>query len=81
MTGTVRLVEHLGRETILYVDAGDLRTVASESGTGNITVQLSYVASFKADQPVTLKLDPAELYLFVPRDGRTISTRKPIIDK
>lgn len=80
VSGIVRLVEHLGRETILYVDAGDLSTVASESGTGNITIQLSYVAPFKADQPVTLKLDAAELYLFAP-DGRTISARKAIIDK
>ncbi|EJJ25206.1 ABC transporter ATP-binding protein [Rhizobium sp. CF142] len=79
--GIVRLVEHLGRETILYVDAGDLRTVASESGTGNITIQLSYVAPFKAGQPVTLKLDAAELYLFAPDGGRTISARKAIIDK
>ncbi len=65
--GRVRLVEHLGRETILYVDAGSLRTVASESGTGNITVQLSYVAPFKTDQSVALKLDPGELYLFWPK--------------
>ncbi|MDR6671093.1 ABC transporter ATP-binding protein [Rhizobium sp. 1399] len=81
VNGIVRLVEHLGRETILYVDAGELRTVASESGTGNITIQLSYVAPFKADQPVTLKLDAAELYLFTPDGGRTISARKAIIDK
>ena len=38
--GQVRLVEHLGRETILYVDAGPLQCVSSESGTGNITVQV-----------------------------------------
>ncbi len=79
LNGTVRLVEHLGRETILYVDAGNLKTVASESGTGNITVQLSYVAPYKAGQPVTLKVDPAELYLFAPDGGRTISARKTVI--
>ncbi|GGA83223.1 ABC transporter ATP-binding protein [Brucella endophytica] len=81
LNGTVRLVEHLGRETILYVDAGELRTVASESGTGNITVQLGYVAPFRAGQPVTLKLDAAELYLFAPDGGRTLNARKTIIDK
>ncbi len=81
ISGTIRLVEHLGRETILYVDAGNLRTVASESGTGNITVQLSYVAPFKADQTVTLKLDPSELYLFASDGGHTISARKTILDK
>ncbi|MGO7727658.1 ABC transporter ATP-binding protein [Rhizobium johnstonii] len=81
INGAVRLVEHLGRETILYVDAGNLRTIASESGTGNITVQLSYVAPFAADQNVALKLDANELYLFSPDGGRTISARKTILDR
>ncbi|ARM88997.1 sugar ABC transporter ATP-binding protein [Rhizobium sp. CIAT894] len=79
--GQIRLVEHLGRETILYVDAGNLRTIASESGTGNITVQLSYVAPFAAEQNVALKLDARELYLFSSDGGRTISARKTILDK
>ncbi|ANL47384.1 sugar ABC transporter ATP-binding protein [Rhizobium phaseoli] len=79
--GEVRLVEHLGRETILYVDAGSLRTIASESGTGNITAQLSYVAPFAGGQKVELKLDAAELYLFSPEGGRTISARKTILDR
>ncbi|MBB2683473.1 sn-glycerol-3-phosphate ABC transporter ATP-binding protein UgpC [Rhizobium sophoriradicis] len=79
--GEVCLVEHLGRETILYVDAGSLRTIASESGTGNITAQLSYVAPFAAGQKVALKLDAGELYLFSPDGGRTISARKTILDK
>ncbi|RDJ08592.1 ABC transporter ATP-binding protein [Rhizobium phaseoli] len=79
--GEVRLVEHLGRETILYVDAGNLRTIASESGTGNITAQLSYVAPFAAGQKVALKLDANELYLFSRDDGRTISARKTILDR
>ncbi|MGR9246856.1 ABC transporter ATP-binding protein [Rhizobium leguminosarum] len=81
INGAVRLVEHLGRETILYVDAGNLRTIASESGTGNITVQLSYVAPFAADQNVALKLDANELYLFSPDGGRTISVRKTTLDR
>ncbi|MBY5539007.1 sn-glycerol-3-phosphate ABC transporter ATP-binding protein UgpC [Rhizobium leguminosarum] len=81
INGQARLVEHLGRETILYVDAGNLRTIASESGTGNITVQLSYVAPFAADQNVALKLDANELYLFSPDGGRTISARKTTLDR
>ncbi|MGO7869297.1 ABC transporter ATP-binding protein [Rhizobium leguminosarum] len=81
INGQVRLVEHLGRETILYVGAGNLRTIASESGTGNITVQLSYVAPFAADQNVALKLDANELYLFSPDGGRTISARKTTLDR
>ncbi|MDR9821724.1 sn-glycerol-3-phosphate ABC transporter ATP-binding protein UgpC [Rhizobium hidalgonense] len=79
--GQVRLVEHLGRETILYVDAGNLSTIASESGTGNITVQLSYVAPFTAEQNVALKLDARELYLFSSDGGRTLSARKTILDR
>ncbi|ANL72732.1 sugar ABC transporter ATP-binding protein [Rhizobium phaseoli] len=79
--GEVRLVEHLGRETILYVDAGNLQTIASENGTGNITAQLSYVAPFTAGQKVALKLDAGELYLFAPDGGRTISARKTILDR
>ncbi|MFL5015579.1 MAG: ABC transporter ATP-binding protein [Rhizobium sp.] len=81
INGAVRLVEHLGRETILYIDAGNLRTIASESGTGNITVQLSYAAPFAVDQNVALKLDSSELYLFSPDGGRTISARKTILDR
>ncbi|MBY5440609.1 ABC transporter ATP-binding protein [Rhizobium leguminosarum] len=81
INGAVRLVEHLGRETILYIDAGNLRTIASESGTGNITVQLSYVAPFAADQNVALRLDANELYLFSPDGGRTISARKTTLDR
>ncbi|WP_163876957.1 ABC transporter ATP-binding protein [Rhizobium laguerreae] len=81
INGVVRLVEHLGRETILYVDAGNLRTIASESGTGNITVQLSYVAPFAADQNVALKLDANELYLFSTDGGWTISARKTTLDR
>ncbi|MFS2185001.1 hypothetical protein ACCC91_22395, partial [Kosakonia cowanii] len=65
----------------LYVDAGNLSTIASESGTGNITAQLSYVAPFAAGQMVALKLDASELYLFSPDGGRTISARKTILDK
>ncbi|MBY3259377.1 sn-glycerol-3-phosphate ABC transporter ATP-binding protein UgpC [Rhizobium laguerreae] len=81
INGQVRLVEHLGRETILYVDAGKLSTIASKSGTGNITVQLSYVAPFAVDQNVALKLDANELYLFSPDGGRTISARKTTLDR
>ena len=44
IAGRVGLVEYLGRETILYIDAGQLQCVSSESGTGNITVQVGHVA-------------------------------------
>ena len=81
IAGRVRLVEHLGRETILYVDAGALQCVSSESGTGNITVQIGHVAGINADAPVSLSIDPREIYLFSTQDERTITVRKPILDK
>lgn len=81
IAGSVRLVEHLGRETILYVDAGALQCVSSESGTGNITVQIGHVAGINADAPVGLSIDPREIYLFSTQDERTITVRKPILDK
>jgi multiple sugar transport system ATP-binding protein len=81
IAGRVRLVEHLGRETILYVDAGELQCVSSESGTGNITVQVGHVAGINADAAVSLSIDPREIYLFSTQDERTITVRKPILDK
>jgi len=81
IAGRVRLVEHLGRETILYVDAGELQCVSSESGTGNITVQIGHVAGIDADAPISLSIDPREIYLFSTQDERTITVRKPILDK
>ncbi|TIX90358.1 ABC transporter ATP-binding protein [Rhizobium sp. P44RR-XXIV] len=81
IAGRVRLVEHLGRETILYVDAGELQCVSSESGTGNITVQVGHVAGINADAVVSLSIDPREIYLFSTQDERTITVRKPILDK
>ncbi|MGO4566058.1 ABC transporter ATP-binding protein [Rhizobium sp. 2YAF20] len=79
--GQVRLVEHLGRETILYVDAGPLQCVSSESGTGNITVQVGHIAGVAADAAISLSVDPREIYLFSQGDERTITVRKPILDK
>ncbi|MDE1997215.1 MAG: ABC transporter ATP-binding protein [Rhizobiaceae bacterium] len=81
ITGRVRLVEHLGRETILYVDAGPLQCVSSESGTGNITVQVGHVAGIAADASINLRVDPREVYLSSQGEERTITARKPILDK
>ncbi|AYG63460.1 ABC transporter ATP-binding protein [Rhizobium jaguaris] len=81
ISGRVRLVEHLGRETILYVDAGALQCVSSESGTGNITVQVGHVVGVDAEAPISLRIDPREVYLFSANDERTITVRKPILDK
>ncbi|MCZ7450860.1 ABC transporter ATP-binding protein [Agrobacterium rhizogenes] len=79
LSGNIRLVEHLGRETILYVDAGQLQCVSSESGTGNVTVQIGHVTAVSNDTAIGLSIDPRKLYLFSSGDGRTISARKPIL--
>ncbi|WP_349962139.1 ABC transporter ATP-binding protein [Rhizobium sp. ZPR3] len=78
LDGKVRLVEQLGRETILYVDAGPLATIGSESGTRNFTVQLGNATGFSAGEQVKLSASTSALYLFGP-DGRTLSRPKPII--
>ncbi len=78
-SGQVRLVEHLGRETILYVDAGSLQCVSSESGTGNVTVQIGHVTGVSNDTTIGLGIAPRDVYLFSSGDGRTISARKSIL--
>ena len=79
LSGRIRLVEHLGRETILYIDGGGLQCVSSESGNGTITVQIGHVTAIAADAEIGLHVDPRNLYLFAPDTGRTLTARKPII--
>jgi multiple sugar transport system ATP-binding protein len=78
--GRVQLVEHLGRETILYVNAGPLQCISSESGTGNITVQIGHATGVNAETAIGLRVDPEEIYLFSADDERTITRRKPILN-
>lgn len=75
--GQVRLVEHLGRETVLYLDASPLQAINSDSGTGNFTVQLNKVSPISAEARLTAGFDVADAYLFGP-DGRTLTPRKPV---
>ena len=79
LSGKVRLVEHLGRETILYVDGGALQCTGSESGTGNLTVQVGQITSAPAGGEVALSIDPSETYLFNADGQRTITARKSLI--
>jgi multiple sugar transport system ATP-binding protein len=81
MSGRARLVEHLGRETILHVDAGPLQCVASESGAGTITVQVGRPMGLATDAPISLRVDPRDVYLFSSGHERTITTRKPVLDR
>jgi len=72
----VRLVEQLGRETVLYADAGPLQTQDSDSGTANVTVQLSAMSRLVPGDPIRLAFDPADAYLFAP-SGKTVSVVPP----
>jgi len=68
----VRLVEQLGRETVIYADASPLITQGSDSGTANVTVQLSDIAQITQDREITIGFDLADLYLFA-SNGETVS--------
>jgi multiple sugar transport system ATP-binding protein len=75
--GQVRLTEYLGRETIIYVDAGDLTTTGSDSGTGAFTAQIGDIRPFEIGTSVSIGFDARDAYLFA-NDGRTISSPKPV---
>lgn len=73
----VRLTEYLGRETIVYADAGDLVTTGSDSGTGVFTVQMDDVKPFAVGSEVEIGFDPSDVYLFA-ADGRTVTLPKSV---
>ncbi len=73
----VRLTEYLGRETIIYADAGSLATSGSDSGTGVFTVQIGDIEPFIPDTPVSIGFDADAAYLFA-SDGKTLSAAKPV---
>jgi multiple sugar transport system ATP-binding protein len=72
----VRLVEQLGRETVLYADASPLQTQDSDSGTSNVTVQLSALSRRVPGDAIRLAFDPADAYLFA-ASGKTLSVAAP----
>lgn len=73
----VRLVEHLGRETVFYANASPLKTSGSDTGTENVTVQVPQIVPFSSDAAVTIGFEIADVYLFGP-DGRTLTAPKPL---
>ncbi|MER9297709.1 sn-glycerol-3-phosphate ABC transporter ATP-binding protein UgpC [Mesorhizobium sp. M0621] len=76
--GQVRLAEHLGRETVLYLDASPLQTTNSDSGTGNFAVQLNKISPAGIGTRLNIGFDIGDAYLFGP-DGQTITPKKPVI--
>jgi multiple sugar transport system ATP-binding protein len=75
--GVVRLTEYLGRETIAYVDAGELVTTGSDSGTNVFTVQIADIKPFQTGSAVSIGFNTDDAYLFA-ADGRTLTPPKPV---
>ena len=73
----VRLVENLGRETVVYADASPLRCIGSDTGTGNLTMHLPKIAKLEIGAPLQLSFDPADAYLFGGPGQQTLSAPKP----
>ena len=80
LEGRTRLVEHLGRETILYVEVPGLPTQGSDSGTGALTLQIAEVVPFAPNTPVRVGFHIADAYLFGP-DGQTLTAPKPVMPR
>ncbi|WP_107676482.1 ABC transporter ATP-binding protein [Agrobacterium sp. LAD9] len=76
----VRLVEHLGRETIVHADASPLMAVGSDTGTHNVTIQLGKVVPFSAGSSIRVGFALEDCYLFGP-DGTTLTPPKPVTQK
>ncbi|WP_416409691.1 ABC transporter ATP-binding protein [Agrobacterium rosae] len=76
----VRLVEHLGRETIVHADASPLMAVGSDTGTHNVTIQLGKVMPFSVGSSIRVGFSLDDCYLFGP-DGITLTPPKPVTQK
>lgn len=76
--GELRLVEQLGRETVLYVQAGKLETVESDTGTTNVAVLVGHAAEFAGgSRGMSFGFNVEDAYLF-DSGGVTVSAPKSI---
>ncbi|MCA0850590.1 ABC transporter ATP-binding protein [Salipiger thiooxidans] len=75
--GRLRLSEELGRETVLYVDAGPLRAVGSDTGTDNLTLLGDHANVPRTGETLRFGFDVFDAYLFGP-DGKTLTAPKPV---
>ncbi|KRA98035.1 ABC transporter ATP-binding protein [Devosia sp. Root685] len=76
LAASVRLVEHLGRETIVYADATPLLSVGSDTGTSNVTIHLPDIVGLAAGASIRIAFDPDQAYLFGGPDDQTLSPPK-----
>ncbi|HET7714927.1 MAG TPA: ABC transporter ATP-binding protein [Bauldia sp.] len=63
---TVKVAESLGRETLIYADAGRLVTHDSESQEGYIAVHRPYQSATAYGRPIRLSIDPQDIFVFDP---------------
>ena len=75
---SIRLYEQLGRDTVLYADADNLRCTQSEGGHGSFTVQLNQPLSVDLGQRVQIGFDPALVYVFG-ADGTCLSPKRAVL--
>ncbi|WP_176083523.1 sn-glycerol-3-phosphate ABC transporter ATP-binding protein UgpC [Martelella sp. HB161492] len=74
--GRLRLSEELGRETVLYVAAGALKAIGSDTGTSDVTLLTNLPVALEDDM-IDFGFSPEDAYLFGP-DGKTITIEKPL---
>lgn len=70
--GVVAVVESLGRETLLYVDASPLNTSDAESNDGYVAVHRGTQSVVPVGAPITLVADRRDIFVF-DRAGPTIT--------
>ncbi len=68
LDGTIAVIESLGRETLLYIDGGGLRSVDSESQEGFFAVHRTRQITARHGDPVRVGIKPGAVYLFDKRD-------------
>lgn len=71
VSGVARVVENLGRETLLYLDCPDLRTVDSESQEGYFAVQQPSQFESRHGEQFSFGI-PAEALFVFHEDGQTL---------
>lgn len=72
LSGTVAVTESLGRDTLLYLDAGELSAFDSESHEGYFAVHRTRQIDARHGDKLTLSINPEQVYLFDSQD-RTVS--------
>lgn len=64
LNAKVVVIENLGRETLLYLDAGELRTFDSESNEGYFAVHSSRQVAARHGETLPISIDPASVFVF-----------------